>query len=322
MKLTLDRLEAYVTLTKADKTEEERRKEIEELGHDFKSGKRNLEDYRVMEDTEGQIIASIRICILGEGFSVLTELVTRKGIPDTERDRATSLIFEAVERARTSNVLEIGTRIDISVFFDRYGLALSQAGFVFRGARIEYKSRVTELPEEQGTPIKWESMDTVGFEMATRLLWEVSQGQPDADPEEDPAQALKAFLDEPDLNGTPECVHVGFLDGQPAALVIAQVNPSTGWSRITHMGIVPTFRGQGLGKWAHRHGFAMIRAQKGELYHGGCSAENAAMIALFKRHGCKEVVRMHEWKWKASRTPLGTGSDQEMGEFRGPQNTT
>ena len=203
MNLTLDRLEEYVALTNANGTEQQRREEIEDLRRDFKSGKRTLENYRVMEDTQGRITASIRIHALWEGFAILTELVTRRGMPAAERDRAASLIYEAVEAARVSNVLEIATRIDTSAFFDAYGRALSQAGFAYLGDRVEYKSPVTELPDEQGTPIQWKSMDSAGFEMAVRLLREVSLGQPDADPEEDPARALKAFLDEPDLNGMP-----------------------------------------------------------------------------------------------------------------------
>jgi GNAT superfamily N-acetyltransferase len=299
LKLTLDRLQEYVALTKADKTEKERQKAIEELDRDFKSGKCDLEDCRVMKDSESQLMASIRLYPLGQGASILTQLVTRKGIPDEDRNRATSLIAEAVDRAQISGCRTIETRIDVLAFFDAYRLALINTGFVHKGDRIEFKYPVEKLPDDEGNPIQWQPMDRVGFEKAAHLLYEVSQGQPDADPNEDPVEALKRYLSEPGLTNTPACVHVGFFNGNPAAFVMAQVNRATGWSRITHMGLVPAFRSQGLGKWVHRHGFAMIRAQGGTLYHGGCSQENTVMISLFNRHGCKEVEKMHEWEWKA-----------------------
>ena len=81
------------------------------------------------------------------------------------------------------------------------------------------------------------------------------------------------------------------------AFVCAQVAPSDGWSRITYMGLVESARGRGLGRWVHRRGFAMMRAQGGELYHGGTAAENAGMLRLFVDHGCDEVARLEEFEW-------------------------
>ena len=118
------------------------------------------------------------------------------------------------------------------------------------------------------------------------------------DPNEDALIALKGFLNEPTLTHGPECVQITHLKDQPAALIIAQIEPATGWSRITYMGIMPEFRGQGLGKWVHRHGFKMMREQGGSLYHGGAVSSNEGMIRLFQNHGCKEYRRMQEWAFK------------------------
>jgi len=79
------------------------------------------------------------------------------------------------------------------------------------------------------------------------------------------------------------------------ALVCAQVAAESGWSRITYMGPIPAARGQGLGRWVHRRGFAMLKAQGGTLYHGGTAVENHAMCKLFRDHGCTVYRRMTEW---------------------------
>ncbi|MGK5088899.1 GNAT family N-acetyltransferase [Bdellovibrionota bacterium FG-2] len=93
-------------------------------------------------------------------------------------------------------------------------------------------------------------------------------------------------------------IKIAHIKHQPAALIIAQIESTTGWSRITYMGIMPEFRGQGLGKWVHRKGFNMMRKQGGTLYHGGTVVSNKGMIRLFQNHGCKEYRRMQEWVFK------------------------
>jgi len=82
------------------------------------------------------------------------------------------------------------------------------------------------------------------------------------------------------------------------AIVVAQIDPKSGWSPITHMGIIRAFRGRKLGKWVHRHGFEMMRDQGGKLYHGGTVSTNTAMIRLFNQHGCKEFRTIQEWIYR------------------------
>ena len=53
---------------------------------------------------------------------------------------------------------------------------------------------------------------------------------------------------------------------------------------VDHVYIDENYRGKGLGKWIHRHGFSMMKAQGGKLYHGGTVTENLAMIKLFQVH--------------------------------------
>lgn len=61
------------------------------------------------------------------------------------------------------------------------------------------------------------------------------------------------------------------------------------------MGVIPEFRGKGFGKWVHRHGFMMMKAQGGKLYHGGTHGENLPMRKLFESHGCKIFCELEEW---------------------------
>jgi len=98
------------------------------------------------------------------------------------------------------------------------------------------------------------------------------------------------------LTHAPECIQVS-----DAGIVVAQVNPRTAWSRITYMGVLPAFRGRGLGRWVHRRGFAMLRGQGGVLYHGGTVETNRPMVRLFEAHACRFHRRLEEWR--ALRSP-------------------
>ena len=90
--------------------------------------------------------------------------------------------------------------------------------------------------------------------------------------------------------------HIGSVDGEPAGIVVAQINPRTRWSRISYMGLAPRYRGRGLGRYVHRHGLAMMREQGGELYQGGTVETNRPMVRLFEAHGCRFYRRLEEWR--------------------------
>lgn len=107
---------------------------------------------------------------------------------------------------------------------------------------------------------------------------------------------LEDYLSSPDMTTDAGCVQVGFIGEAPAALVIAQVLPRTGWGTLTQMGLASGFRGRGLGALVQRHGFAMLKARGATHYRDGTSFDNVAMRRVFERNGCKESVRMAEWR--------------------------
>ena len=133
------------------------------------------------------------------------------------------------------------------------------------------------------------------FSMRTHIFM-FSPGVTSVNERNKPAEMLANFGR---MRDDPECFQIGSLEGEDVAFVCAQVAAKDGWSRIAYMGLVPAARGKGLGRWLHRHGFAMIKEQGGKLYHGGTAASNKAMLALFEAHGCREFKRMTEFDWHA-----------------------
>lgn len=176
--------------------------------------------------------------------------------------------------------------------------ALKAQGFGLRAERVEYEAPPEAWPDEVGSPLVWSpmpSMDPGVLASTAAFIRAVAEGDPDLDPSEDTLALLTDYLTDRAFDSGPDAVQVGALGEALAALVIAQVREADGWGRITYMGLLPAFRGQGLGAWVHRHGFAMLKAQGATSYRGGTLAQNAPMRRLFVAHGCQEVAALQEW---------------------------
>jgi hypothetical protein len=300
LELTLERLKDYVDFIRPGADRSQKEQVFKKILRRTETGIRDLDNTRILLDDKEEILAGLRLVQLGQGFWILSELIAREDAGDDGKRQATVLIDEAMKRANHIKANQVFTRINTAQYYHDYGVALSNAGFRRIGERVEFRSPVENLPDEIGTPFTWKPMDQVGMNTAIDLFGQVGEGAPDWDEDDDPANLLTVYFSEEGLTSGPECLHVGYIDNDPAAVVIAQVSPDDGWSRITFMGLVLHMRGRGLGRWVHRHGFQMIREQGGTLYHGGCLGVNTAMVALFNAHSCQEHLRVEEWVWKAS----------------------
>lgn len=224
-----------------------------------------------------------------------------KNLSDASSGVWISLIENAVEKGKELKAQELQFRtidqIDTSDMLEE----LYRIGFQKKHDRIEFRAELRELPDDFGSPLEWiqiEISDPISITKAAQIFHRAAVGDPDYNPEDDAETLLRSYLSDPVLTSGNECVQIGQSDGQSAAIVVAQVNPKSKWSRITYMGILPEFRRKGLGKWVHRHGFKMMREQGGSLYQGGTVSTNEAMLKLFHAHGCKEHRRMQEWIYK------------------------
>jgi ribosomal protein S18 acetylase RimI-like enzyme len=177
---------------------------------------------------------------------------------------------------------------------------LERLGFVHKLERVEFKTPLVDLPSEEGTPMTWKSAAELDWSerQVADLLLQVAQGDPEDDLDGDPIKYIQDWVTDPELTCGLECIHVGFVKGAVAALVVPQVNLKDGWSRLAYMGVHPDFRGQGLGRWVHRHGFADLRKQGGINYHGGTSSMNVRMRRTFEASGCLPFRTVDEWEKK------------------------
>lgn len=174
---------------------------------------------------------------------------------------------------------------------------LPTIGFKKKNERVEYKKSLSDLPDDEGSPLTWKSAIELNWtdKNIGDFLNLVSHGDPDSEANQDPLLYIQDFLADPVLTAGLQCVHIGFFKSEKAALSVVRINPKSGWSRISYMGIAPQFRGKNLGKWVHRFSFKQMKSEGGTLYHGGTDALNKPMIRLFESHSCNLFCEMEEW---------------------------
>jgi GNAT superfamily N-acetyltransferase len=250
---------------------------------------------------DGQEQAAFSVELLWDGVYFLDRSTPSKNLSDVGSAVWISLVEQAVQHGRELKAKEFQFRVTENVDSNELIQALPKLGFLKKHDRIEFRASIEDLPDDQQSPITWRSIapsETTTITEAAALLHQAANGDPDYDPKDDAEAILKSYLADPVLTSNPECIQIGYLEKKPVAIVVAQINPKSGWSRITYMGVIPAYRKKGLGKWVHRHGFKMMRDQGGKLYHGGTVSTNRDMLKLFVDHGCKEYRRMQEWIYR------------------------
>lgn len=250
---------------------------------------------------DGKEQAALTVERLWDGVYYLDRMTPSRNLGDAPAEIWVSLFDQALMLGRALNAKGFQLRTTTHQDSTQFIQTLSARGSMKKHDRIEFRSPIEDLPGDQGSPIEWKSIESLSLETLKNvgaLIHQVGVGDPDYDPKDDPVAILKSYLADPVMTSSPNCIHLGYLEGRKMAIVIAQINPKTGWSRLTYMGMLPEFRGQGLGKWVHRHGFKMMREQGGTLYHGGTVSINERMLKLFQEHGCKEYRRMQEWIYR------------------------
>jgi len=265
----------------------------------FRDSKRDGRNVRLLVDGD-DVAAAVSIRRLSENSWQMHGPLL---VPGRAPGDAAPLVAEAMLRLGELEALKVSHRPFIERCDDGWREALRAAGWHLAGERVEYDAPIDSLPDDEGTPLDWREYAAVGHEFAAGMLERCAAGDPHGLQKRDvPSEVIHGYLRELKLTNGPECIEIGYLDGEPVAFLCAQVALSDGWSRVTYMGLVESARGRGLGKWVHRRGFGSMRRQGGKTYHGGTAVENRRMVALFESHGCRERWRMEDWTWAATQS--------------------
>ena len=182
--------------------------------------------------------------------------------------------------------------------------SLSARGFRQCEGRVEYHMAVDEAltaleAGEVTARLSWGCINTDNeseVARAAELLRLAAEGDLESHARNDALGYLKVLLDNHDTVKAPERVQVGAFDGVPAVVLLLVVDPSDGWSSIYYIGVLPEFRGRGLGAEAMLRGLLCLKAMGGRTYHDSTGTRNVAALALFGRLGRPPWRIMEEWR--------------------------
>ncbi len=258
-------------------------------------------------DLSGSPLAVVSIQQMPDGMSLL-----KYNKPEIHQPiEVWNELFEqaVTEATRSHSSKKLGCRLHSDYDLEKFQQILGRLNFELKSKRVEFKQDLVNLPTEQGTPFRWKSLKELNWDRVKLIdfITEITQGALDVEPDDKVEDFIEDFLSNEELTSGPECVHIGFLNENlisPCAFIVAQIEPKSGWSRLSYMGLIPEFRGKKLGQWVHKHGFEMMKAQGGKLYHGGTLINNLSMRKLFIDHGCKEFCALEEWHLKLSEVTI------------------
>jgi ribosomal protein S18 acetylase RimI-like enzyme len=262
----------------------------------------------------GEVCARVEVVQLGSHVSALRHVWIEGvgGVPEAVEWR--TALGRLVAECSTKGVRRIEVRIvveqqagDPATNAERAAAhreACRSMGFRPGESRVEYIVPLADAIAALESPavtgrLAWRLVATEPgreLEQAADVMQAVATGDPDFDAEDDALDFLLARRGDPTLPIGPESLQVGSLEGVDAGIVAASVRPSTGWCSLYYMGVVPSFRGRGLGREVMLHGLRVLHAMGGRTYHDGTASQNGPARSLFRRIAERPTRELEQWR--------------------------
>lgn len=250
-------------------------------------------------------IVCVKIDIIPEDGKAWALLVSWKkgvdGLPEAQawNDAIESNIAKCVENgaaiidSRVTTAIEGVDEVMIAARAAMHREALVERGFKRGEDRVEYHVPIEEAllaldARKTSSRLVWNGInmdDETELGRAAVLFGRAAEGDPATQPDADTLGFPKTLLEDKETVMAPERIQIGTFEGVPAAVLALMVYPSDGWSTIYYLGVLPDFRGHGLGAEAMFQGLRCLKAMGGKIYHDGTGSRNAAARALFSRLG-------------------------------------
>ncbi len=250
-----------------------------------------------------------------DGRAWALRVVWKEGAEGLPQERAwneaiETKLAECAERGAAfvdSRVIKASEGVEEALASARASLhrgSLLRHGFERGEERFEYRMDLDKAlaaleAAKTEARLAWDCVDqddTSSLDRAASLLRLASEGDPASHPDDDALGFLEAFFRQEGSAEVPERLQVGSMGGHPAAILALMTRPASGWSTIYYLGVLPAFRGLGLGTEAMLRGLRCLKAMGGRTYHDGTGSRNAPARALLARLGQPPFLVMEEWR--------------------------
>lgn len=156
----------------------------------------------------------------------------------------------------------------------------------FRGLDVYQRDLSGYRSRELAHTLIFRSMAMAGEEPFIRLLGQIHEGSLES-LDEDPYEAFERFASSRPF--TPNTWLMAFDLSTPVGMVLVQVDEDARTGSLLYLGVVPAFRGKGLGRLLHRKGLAILRKHLVTEYVAFADKKNEPMARILEKDGCSKV---------------------------------
>ena len=167
---------------------------------------------------------------------------------------------------------------------------LQQQGFTAARSRLLYWRELTAGLPPVPPDLQPRSLAEVGEERFIAWLGEAASGDSDVDP--DPAAEFRSHLDMAGAAFDPALWQSVWQAQALLGLVLPQPYPDVpGSGTLLYLGLLPAWRGRGLGRGLHALGLKLLAAAGCSRYLGSTDSGNLPMQRIFAANGCQLLGR-------------------------------
>lgn len=173
--------------------------------------------------------------------------------------------------------------------FQDYQHLLETSGFDLYMRKPYVKRNLIGYTNPHPVPFTFRSLSELGTTGFAQALAEACGGSLSRDVlTTDPVTDLEESIAEAGSAFDPKAWTAAYLDGRLAGVCLPQRYPDVPrQGTMLNIGIVPEFRGQGLGRTLHAAGLELLARQGVEEYIGSTDADNSHMLKVFDANGCR-----------------------------------
>jgi len=168
---------------------------------------------------------------------------------------------------------------------------LEGAGFLLSKTKIFVERELSDVSFGYEDPFTYETLEEIGEDRFLEIMVRAAAGDPfEEDDSADPRIKFEELIKYAGGMYDPGKWFVLRLDGKPAGVLLPQVfERDTSTGTVFYIGVLPEFRGRGLGAVIHSKGLSLLAEEGARMYIGSTDTRNVPMIRIFEKNGCRQT---------------------------------